>query len=302
MISDAAERRGLPLRRGQHPARQRQGHRRPPALPGARGRARARRALLGHLRRAARRTGLRRLPRRPPALPRRVPLRLAPARRLDLPRQIPLREPALPELARRDRALPAMGAGRHPLGRGRGFSAVQGRAFRTLRGRRGEHPHLHPQGAGVGRRGASLPGAPLRDGRRQAQNPRGDERDLGARLTTVFPRQGHYALDPAETAKYPPADLTVERMATCSTTTWPTRVRRRRRRADTSPYELPAGWEAESLGRFHKVGEGAGRHLLHHPAPVRLHRYLADAEPETDLLVQEAGDHQRHHLTFASGE
>jgi FMN phosphatase YigB (HAD superfamily) len=35
----------------------------------------------------------------------------------------------------------------------------------------------------------------------------------GKRVTTVFPRQGHYALDPAEVAKYPPADVTVERIA-----------------------------------------------------------------------------------------
>jgi hypothetical protein len=35
----------------------------------------------------------------------------------------------------------------------------------------------------------------------------------GRRVTTVFPRQGHYALDPAEVAKYPPADVTVERIA-----------------------------------------------------------------------------------------
>jgi FMN phosphatase YigB (HAD superfamily) len=34
----------------------------------------------------------------------------------------------------------------------------------------------------------------------------------GKRVTTVFPRQGHYALDPAEVAKYPPADVTVERI------------------------------------------------------------------------------------------
>jgi hypothetical protein len=34
----------------------------------------------------------------------------------------------------------------------------------------------------------------------------------GPRVTTVFPRQGHYALDPAELAKYPPADITVERI------------------------------------------------------------------------------------------
>ena len=32
------------------------------------------------------------------------------------------------------------------------------------------------------------------------------------RLTTVFPRQGHYALDPKAIATYPPADITVERI------------------------------------------------------------------------------------------
>ena len=35
---------------------------------------------------------------------------------------------------------------------------------------------------------------------------------LGNRLTTVFPRQGHYALDPRNDAAYPPADITVERI------------------------------------------------------------------------------------------
>jgi FMN phosphatase YigB (HAD superfamily) len=34
----------------------------------------------------------------------------------------------------------------------------------------------------------------------------------GDRLTTVFPRQGHYALDPRNIAAYPAADLTVERI------------------------------------------------------------------------------------------
>jgi FMN phosphatase YigB (HAD superfamily) len=38
------------------------------------------------------------------------------------------------------------------------------------------------------------------------------KKSWGARLTTVFPRQGHYALDAAEVAKYPPADVTVERI------------------------------------------------------------------------------------------
>ncbi len=32
----------------------------------------------------------------------------------------------------------------------------------------------------------------------------------GKRLTTVFPRQGHYATDPEVLAHYPPADITVE--------------------------------------------------------------------------------------------
>jgi hypothetical protein len=34
----------------------------------------------------------------------------------------------------------------------------------------------------------------------------------GDRLTTVFPRQGHYALDPKVAAAYPAADITVERI------------------------------------------------------------------------------------------
>jgi FMN phosphatase YigB (HAD superfamily) len=34
----------------------------------------------------------------------------------------------------------------------------------------------------------------------------------GERVTTVFPRQGHYAHDPAILATYPPADITVERV------------------------------------------------------------------------------------------
>jgi FMN phosphatase YigB (HAD superfamily) len=35
---------------------------------------------------------------------------------------------------------------------------------------------------------------------------------LRERLTTVFPRQGHYALDPVETARYPGADFSVDRI------------------------------------------------------------------------------------------
>jgi FMN phosphatase YigB (HAD superfamily) len=35
----------------------------------------------------------------------------------------------------------------------------------------------------------------------------------GSRVTTIFPRQGHYATDEKEIAKYPPPDLTIERIA-----------------------------------------------------------------------------------------
>lgn len=34
----------------------------------------------------------------------------------------------------------------------------------------------------------------------------------GGKLTTIFPRQGHYALDPAIVSQYPPADLTIDRV------------------------------------------------------------------------------------------
>ena len=34
----------------------------------------------------------------------------------------------------------------------------------------------------------------------------------GVRVTTVFPRQGHYALDAAQVAKYPKPDITIERI------------------------------------------------------------------------------------------
>jgi hypothetical protein len=42
----------------------------------------------------------------------------------------------------------------------------------------------------------------------------------GARLTTVFVRQGHYALDAALVAKYPPADVTIEKIGDFATVTF----------------------------------------------------------------------------------
>lgn len=39
----------------------------------------------------------------------------------------------------------------------------------------------------------------------------------GDKLTTVFPRQGHYAFDTQSVAQYPPADVTVEHIADLAT-------------------------------------------------------------------------------------
>ena len=43
----------------------------------------------------------------------------------------------------------------------------------------------------------------------------------GGRLTTVFPRQGHYALDTGNSAAYPPADITIERIGELINTDFP---------------------------------------------------------------------------------
>jgi hypothetical protein len=39
------------------------------------------------------------------------------------------------------------------------------------------------------------------------------KREWNSHVTTVFPRQGHYATDPKELAKYPPPDVSLERIA-----------------------------------------------------------------------------------------
>jgi FMN phosphatase YigB (HAD superfamily) len=39
----------------------------------------------------------------------------------------------------------------------------------------------------------------------------------GTRVTTVFPRQGHYALDPQILAAFPPADIAIERIGALAT-------------------------------------------------------------------------------------
>src|SRR5215467_8086424 len=60
--------------------------------------------------------------------------------------------------------------------------------------------------------------------------------------------------------------------------------------------------QVECCGDSHQFGEGIDSHLPHNPAPVGLHRDLADTELGCDLFVQQAGDDQCHGLSFARRE
>jgi FMN phosphatase YigB (HAD superfamily) len=60
------------------------------------------------------------------------------------------------------------------------------------------------------------------------------KRSWGERLSTIFPRQGHYALDPRNLSEYPPADLTVERIGDL---------------LETDLSSLPAAFRARRAGR-----------------------------------------------------
>jgi FMN phosphatase YigB (HAD superfamily) len=66
------------------------------------------------------------------------------------------------------------------------------------------------------------------------------KRVLGARLTTVFPRQGQYAHDPRILAANPPADVTIERIGDLLAYDLPTLLAAARRDG------APAGVEASS--------------------------------------------------------
>jgi hypothetical protein len=63
-----------------------------------------------------------------------------------------------------------------------------------------------------------------------------------------------------------------------------------------------AGSDAELRGHVHEVRNRLCPHLSDHATSVCLHRNLADVELGTDLLVQEAGDDQRHDFPFTLGE
>jgi FMN phosphatase YigB (HAD superfamily) len=64
------------------------------------------------------------------------------------------------------------------------------------------------------------------------------KRVLGNRLTTVFPRQGHYALDPRILSAYPPADVAIERVGELLDYDFPSLFRRLTLRS-ASQNEMP---------------------------------------------------------------
>jgi hypothetical protein len=55
----------------------------------------------------------------------------------------------------------------------------------------------------------------------------------GSRLTTVFPRQGHYAHDTKALAQYPPADISIERIGELMRYDLPAIIAGRRGRNET---------------------------------------------------------------------
>ena len=61
----------------------------------------------------------------------------------------------------------------------------------------------------------------------------------GSRVTTVFPRQGHYALDPETLAGYPPADVTLDSIG------------------DLLRFDLPALLQAGQAGRTTAASESS---------------------------------------------
>jgi hypothetical protein len=63
-----------------------------------------------------------------------------------------------------------------------------------------------------------------------------------------------------------------------------------------------AARDAELRRHVHEMRNRVCLHLPHHAAAVGLHRYLADVELRSDLLVQKAADDERHDLPFTAGE
>ena len=63
-----------------------------------------------------------------------------------------------------------------------------------------------------------------------------------------------------------------------------------------------ASRRADLLSGAHQIGDRLRFHFIHNPAAVDLDGLLAGSELIGDLLVQQAANHQRHHLAFPRGQ
>ena len=184
------------------------------ALPRDGGRRRARsERYWATLRAAARRARLRRLPRRAPALPHRVPARPAPADGLAFLVNYPVREPPLPRIARRARARARQWGATVILSDGdvvfQPRKIERSGLFEAVGGNVLIYVHKEQELDDVAARYPAEHYVLVDDKLRILDAVK---QVWGARVTTVFPRQGHYAHDPEALARYPPPDVTIERI------------------------------------------------------------------------------------------
>src|SRR5688500_9443387 len=77
-------------------------------------------------------------------------------------------------------------------------------------------------------------------------------------------------------------------------------------RVSTRPDAVPSVGRGrphpEPRGHRHEIRKRVGLHLAHDLPSVCFHRDLTDAEFSADLLIQQTGDDERHHLSFARRE
>ena len=150
------------------------------------------------------RARLRRLPGGAAALPGRAPARSASARGVVFPRQLSVRQSPVSGIARRHRAPARLGADGHPLRRRRRVSAAQGRALRACsRPSSGTSSSTSTRSTSSTTSSAAIPADHYVLVDDKLRILAAVKKVWGARVTTVFPRQGHYAPDPG-VATYPP--------------------------------------------------------------------------------------------------
>ena len=79
-------------------------------------------------------------------------------------------------------------------------------------------------------------------------------------------------------------------------------LRGRRNHFAASNVSAGACWQSEAFSHLRQFDQRLGLHLSHRVATMLFHCDFANTETTADLLVQEAHNHQRHHIAFARGE